>query len=139
MTDTSRVRIRLRGRRSDAETTSGPEVPQGLAGHSAPAAVAVPGRRPTEPERPADLVLRFRTRGGAYVDITGQMYGKTTWRCRGCLYDRDFARELCDTRAEANTHAAECWAIDLVAMPVPTVTVTARKSKSRVRFSGRRS
>ncbi|MCF1592502.1 MULTISPECIES: hypothetical protein [Streptomyces] len=136
MTDASRVRIRLRGRRRDAETPSGTETAQHLAGHPAPAAVAVPGRRPAEPERPADLVLRFRTRGGSYVDITGQRHGKTNWRCHGCLFDLDLTRELTHTREEANDHAANCWAIDL---STPRTVVVATRPKSRVRFSGRRS
>ncbi|MGV9942435.1 hypothetical protein [Streptomyces sp. NPDC003401] len=71
----------------------------------------------TEPDRPKDLLIRFITVGGSYVDVTGpgEHSDKNRWNCHGCgdslqLIQGDF---LFCIRPDANTHATTCRAIPL--------------------------
>ncbi|MGK5628551.1 hypothetical protein [Streptomyces sp. URMC 123] len=70
-----------------------------------------------EPDRPKNLLIRFITVGGAYVDVTGpgKHSDKNRWDCRGCgeSSDRPAADFLCFIRPDANNHAAACRAIPL--------------------------
>ncbi|GHJ19166.1 hypothetical protein [Streptomyces albus] len=71
----------------------------------------------TEPDRPSDLLIRYVTIGGSYVDVTGP--GGTSpahrWNCQGCGDSSDAPREdfLFRIRPDANSHAATCRAIPL--------------------------
>ncbi|MDX3165870.1 hypothetical protein PV516_18970 [Streptomyces scabiei] len=109
MTVKSRVRSSLLGRRYAGVETGGAGVVQGIA-------VRAVGRPPAEPERPTDLLLRFRNAVGAYIDVLGpSAYSETThWHCRGCREDTLLSKKaLPDTRTDANVHAGQCRAIDL--------------------------
>lgn len=71
----------------------------------------------TEPDRPKNLLIRFITVGGSYVDVTGpgEHSDQNRWNCHGCgassqLADGDF---LFCIRPDANNHAAACRAIPL--------------------------
>ncbi|MER5509345.1 hypothetical protein ABT052_29010 [Streptomyces sp. NPDC002766] len=71
----------------------------------------------TEPDRPKNLLIRFSTVGGNYVDVTGpgEHLDKNRWRCHGC---RDTSRMpetdyLFSIREKANEHARLCRAIPL--------------------------
>ncbi|WP_030554194.1 hypothetical protein [Streptomyces exfoliatus] len=71
----------------------------------------------TEPDRPKNLLIRFTTVGGSYVDVTGpgQHSEKNRWVCHGCgdsceLPEGDFLFRI---RPDANSHAATCRAIPL--------------------------
>ncbi|WP_031522614.1 hypothetical protein [Streptomyces sp. NRRL F-5123] len=70
----------------------------------------------TEPDRPADLQIRFVTVGGSYVDVLGGgEYVKNRWTCHGC---KDSSRlpeqdHLWSIREKANGHASACRAIPL--------------------------
>lgn len=71
----------------------------------------------TEPDRPANLLIRFLTIGGSYVDVTGdgKYSKKNRWDCHGCgdSSDRPEENHLFLIRPEANIHAAACRAIPL--------------------------
>ncbi|MYX68455.1 hypothetical protein [Streptomyces sp. SID8373] len=71
----------------------------------------------TEPDRPGDLLIRFITVGGSYVDVTGpgEHFDTNRWNCHGCgaspqLVQGDF---LFSIRLDANDHATACRAIPL--------------------------
>ncbi|MEJ8653641.1 hypothetical protein WKI65_37755 [Streptomyces sp. MS1.AVA.3] len=71
----------------------------------------------TEPDRPANLQIRFLTAGGSYVDDTGPGYssGKHRWNCHGCKERSNFPEQdhLRRIRSGANEHAGICRAIPL--------------------------
>ncbi|MEV8455538.1 hypothetical protein AB0467_28400 [Streptomyces sp. NPDC052095] len=71
----------------------------------------------TEPDRPGNLLIRFITVGGSYVDVTGpgEHFEKNRWDCHGCGDSSDRPEEdfLFRVRPEANNHAAACRAIPL--------------------------
>ncbi|MFC0602260.1 hypothetical protein [Streptomyces palmae] len=139
MTAKSRVWITLRRRQPTTELSLDAQPLRHLDTQRASVPMPVTSQYPREPERCADLLLRFRTRGGAYVDVTGYIYGGTIWRCHGCLCAQSIELRFATSRAEANDHAARCWAIDLVAMPVPTPSTTAKPKSRAARSRDRRS
>ncbi|MFF3558293.1 hypothetical protein ACFYXL_33320 [Streptomyces tsukubensis] len=71
----------------------------------------------TEPDRPKNLLIRFITVGGSYVDVTGpgEHSEKNRGDCRGCGDSSDRPEEdfLFCIRPDANNHAATCRAIPL--------------------------
>ncbi|WP_301129078.1 hypothetical protein [Streptomyces cacaoi] len=71
----------------------------------------------TEPDRPGNLLIRFITVGGSYVDVTGpgKYSKKNRWNCHGCGDSRGWPEEdyLDRIRPDANNHAATCRAIPL--------------------------
>ncbi|MFE1612708.1 hypothetical protein G3M53_07725 [Streptomyces sp. SID7982] len=71
----------------------------------------------TEPDRPKNLLIRFITVGGSYVDVTGpgRYSRENSWNCRGCGDSSNRPEEdyLARTRRDANSHAAACRAIPL--------------------------
>ncbi|MEU7031438.1 hypothetical protein AB0A60_32680 [Streptomyces sp. NPDC046275] len=71
----------------------------------------------TEPDRPKNLLIRFITIGGSYVDVTGpgEHLDKNSWDCRGCGASSDLPEEdfLFRIRPDANEHASTCRAIPL--------------------------
>ncbi|MBX4175564.1 MULTISPECIES: hypothetical protein [Streptomyces] len=71
----------------------------------------------TEPDRPKNLLIRFITVGGSYVDVTGhgKHSDKNRWNCHGCGDSSDRPEEdfLFRIRPDANNHAANCRAIPL--------------------------
>ncbi|MGW2109507.1 hypothetical protein [Streptomyces sp. NPDC001948] len=71
----------------------------------------------TEPDRPKNLLIRFITVGGSYVDVTGpgEHSMKNRWDCHGCGDSSDRPEEdyLFSIRPNANHHAAACRAIPL--------------------------
>ncbi|WP_327713763.1 hypothetical protein OG912_38395 (plasmid) [Streptomyces sp. NBC_00464] len=71
----------------------------------------------TEPDRPKNLLIRFITVGGSYVDVTGpgEHSDKYRWICHGCGDSSDRSEEdfLFCIRPEANSHAATCRTIPL--------------------------
>ncbi|WP_331724884.1 hypothetical protein OHB07_39230 (plasmid) [Streptomyces sp. NBC_00111] len=71
----------------------------------------------TEPDRPKDLLIRFLTVGGSYVDVTGpgEHPESKCWDCHGCkdASDRPEADYLFSIRPKANNHAATWRAIPL--------------------------
>lgn len=70
----------------------------------------------TEPDRPKNLLIRFITVGGSYVDVTGPGHSdKNRWDCHGCGDSSSRPEEdfLFYIRREANSHAASCRAIPL--------------------------
>ncbi|GAA4694382.1 hypothetical protein [Streptomyces youssoufiensis] len=68
-----------------------------------------------EPDRPADLQIRYLTLGGAYVDVTGPGGDHCRWTCHGCKDGPTYAYRdyLHVMRSEAAHHAATCRAIPL--------------------------
>jgi hypothetical protein len=68
-----------------------------------------------EPDRPKNLLIRFTTVGGSYVDVTGKHSDKTRWDCHGCGDSSDRPEDdfLFRIRPDANNHAATCRAIPL--------------------------
>lgn len=66
----------------------------------------------TEPERPNDLIARYPTAGGSWVDVT--QYPRAAvgdWTCHGC---RDGGMEVAkQLRGVASSHASSCTAIQL--------------------------
>lgn len=71
----------------------------------------------TEPDRPKNLLIRFITVGGSYVDVIGpgKHSDKTRWDCRGCGDTSDMPETdyLFRIRPDANNHATACRAIPL--------------------------
>ncbi|HEY9327046.1 MAG TPA: hypothetical protein VIS09_02205 [Streptomyces sp.] len=71
----------------------------------------------TEPDRPTNLLIRFITVGGSYVDVTGrgQHSDKNRWTCHGCGDSSRRPEEdyLSCIRPDANSHASACRAIPL--------------------------
>ncbi|MFD5513167.1 hypothetical protein ACFWIB_36205 [Streptomyces sp. NPDC127051] len=71
----------------------------------------------TEPDRPKNLLIRFATVGGSYVDVTGSSKhsDKTRWNCHSCgdTSDRPEEDYLFRIRPDANNHASTCRAIPL--------------------------
>ncbi|MFJ6628927.1 MULTISPECIES: hypothetical protein [unclassified Streptomyces] len=70
-----------------------------------------------EPDRPKNLLIRFITVGGSYVDVTGpgRHSEENRWHCHGCGDSSDRPGEdfLFCIRPAANAHAATCRAIPL--------------------------
>ncbi|MFJ3860357.1 hypothetical protein ACIPRL_29485 [Streptomyces sp. NPDC090085] len=50
----------------------------------------------TEPDRPKNLLIRFLTVGGSYVDVTGpgKHSEKNRWHCHGCGDSSDRPRRI---------------------------------------------
>nr|WSX54152.1 hypothetical protein OG409_37720 [Streptomyces sp. NBC_00974] len=71
----------------------------------------------TEPTRPKNLVIRFVTLGGSYVDVTGpgEHDEENRWNCHGCRASCNLPEQgyLFRTRPDANNHAAAFLAIPL--------------------------
>ncbi|MCX4451670.1 hypothetical protein [Streptomyces sp. NBC_01789] len=69
----------------------------------------------TEPDRPKNLLIRFVTTVGSYVDVTGhgEHAQDNRWHCLGCG-DASHSPEqnyLFNIRPAANDHATACRAI----------------------------
>jgi hypothetical protein len=71
----------------------------------------------TAPDRPKNLLIRFITVGGSYVDVTdpGKHSDKNRWNCHGCGDSSVRPAEdfLFRIRPDANNHAVTCRAIPL--------------------------
>ncbi|MEV5605749.1 hypothetical protein AB0L33_30365 [Streptomyces sp. NPDC052299] len=71
----------------------------------------------TEPERPANLQVRYINLVGACIDVTGsgEYAQDNSWQCRGCQDGSSTPTTdwLWRTRHSASAHAAECRAIPL--------------------------
>lgn len=71
----------------------------------------------TAPDRPKNLLIRFITVGGSYVDVTGsgEHFQENRWDCHGCGDSSDCPETdyLFRIRPDANNHAAACRAIPL--------------------------
>ncbi|MBD0743555.1 hypothetical protein [Streptomyces sp. CBMA152] len=65
----------------------------------------------TTTETTNTVVMRFRTRGGAVVEVSKTYRtGRYAYRCLGCDYDNDSSRVIY-ARDDANAHAAACWSM----------------------------
>ncbi|MEU6896317.1 hypothetical protein ABZ934_32185 [Streptomyces sp. NPDC046557] len=71
----------------------------------------------TEPDRPKNLLIRFLTTGGSYVDVTGhgEHAKNNRWNCLGCGDSSTCPEQdgLFRIRPDANNHATACRAIPL--------------------------
>ena len=81
-------------------------------------AVPVVETKPSQPDRPDDLEIRFSTVGGSFVDVTGHPGWKSDhyrWFCHGCQDRSNFPEQggLRDMREGGNRHANACRAIPL--------------------------
>jgi hypothetical protein len=80
--------------------------------------VPVMEAKPSQPDRPDDLEIRFSTVGGSYVDVAGRTGFRGDhyrWFCHGCKAHSEFPEgsDLRSMRQAGNRHANECRAIPL--------------------------